>query len=355
VTAAKARPGAAVTSFMRRARHPLGVAVIEDFGTAWSQVTGGPQDLMFQAGSVSKPVTALAALELAARGEVGLDRPVNERLRSWRVPGDCEVSLRDLLGHTAGTGVSFFPGYARGAEIPTLLQSLDGLPPAATRPVRVDPAVRGTFRYSGGAYAVVQQLIIDVTGLSFAQAADALVLAPLGMTGSTFEQPPPARTWPAAARADWHVYPEAAAAGLWTTPRDLARFVCALQAARAGRDSPVRAEAAAQLLTPHAALPARGEWSILPLLGMQPPDACGLGMFLHGTGRFSHIGGASAFFCVVTAAAADGSGAVVMSAANAGPYPFRLLRAISREQDWTGFRQSGWRRLLGLPGITRQP
>jgi CubicO group peptidase (beta-lactamase class C family) len=352
VTAGRARPGAAVTRLMRRARHPLGVAVIEDFGIAWSQVTGGLQDLRFQAGSVSKPVTALAALELAARGEVALDRPVNERLTSWRVPGDCEVSLRDLLGHTAGMGVHFYPGYARDADIPTLLQSLDGVPPAATRAVRADPAVRGTFCYSGGAYAVVQQLITDITGMPFARAADALVLAPIGMTQSTFEQPPPGSAWPAA-RADWHVYPEAAAAGLWTTPRDLARYASAVQAARAGRDSPVRAQPAAQLLTRHAPLPARGEWSLLPLLGMQPPDSGGLGMFLHGAERFSHIGSAASFFCVVTASARDGSGAVVMTAANAGPYPFRLLRAISREQGWTGFCQSGWRRLQGLPGILR--
>jgi CubicO group peptidase (beta-lactamase class C family) len=354
VTAGRARPGDAVSRLLRRSRHPLGVAVIEDFGIAWCQAAGGPPDLLFQAGSVSKPVTALAALELAARGDVELDRPVNDRLTSWRLPAAGPVSLRDLLGHTAGLGVRFYPGYAQAADTPTLRQSLDGVPPSVTRAVRADPAARGTFRYSGGAYAVVQQLITEVTGMPFAQAADALVLAPLGMTQSTFEQPLPDGRRPAAARAGWHVYPEAAAAGLWTTPRDLARYVGALQAASAGRDSPVRARTAAQLLTRHARLPAKGEWTVLPLLGMQPPDSCGLGMFLHGAERFSHIGGAASFFCVVTASARDGSGAVVMMAANARPYPFRLLRAISREQGWTGFRQSGWRRLQGVPGIARQ-
>jgi hypothetical protein len=84
---------------------------------------------------------------------------------------------------------------------------------------------------------------------------------------------------------------------------------------------------------------------------MRPPDSCGLGMFLHGDDRFSHIGGAASFFSILTASTRDGSGAVVMTAANPAPFPFRLLRAISDEHGWTGFRQPAWKRLHGLPGI----
>jgi hypothetical protein len=124
-----------------------------------------------------------------------------------------------------------------------------------------------------------------------------------------------------------------------------------LQAALAGRPSAVRPHVAAQLLTPHARLPAKGDWNLLPLLGMRPPDSCGLGMFLHGDDRFSHIGGAASFFSILTASTRDGSGAVVMTAANPAPFPFRLLRAISDEHGWTGFRQPAWKRLHGLPGI----
>jgi CubicO group peptidase (beta-lactamase class C family) len=345
-------PGESVTALLNRTRSACGIAVIDESGIAWSRVTGGPPGMLFQAGSISKPVTALAALELAARGQADLDADVNEQLTSWQLPGPGPVSLRQLLGHTAGTGVRFFPGYPQHAPVPTLRQVLDGVPPSVTPAVRADdPARHAKFRYSGGGYAVIQQLIADITGQPFASAARALVLEPLGMTLSTFEQPLPVGLRQAAARTDWHVYPESAAAGLWTTPDDLARFVRALQAALAGHDSPVRPQAATGLLTPHAPLPAEGEWNLLPILGMRPPDSCGLGMFLHGQDRFSHIGGADSFFSVLTASAKDGTGAVVMTAANPRPFPFRLLLAISDEHGWTGFRQPTWKRLHGLPGI----
>ena len=248
-------------------------------------------------------------------------------------------------------GVPFFPGYPQAADVPTLPQVLDGIPPSVTPPVRVDPARYERFCYSGGGYAVIQQLIADITGQPFAQAARRLVLEPLGMTRSTFEQPLPVGLRPAAARPDWHVYPESATAGLWTTPDELARYVCALQAAWAGARSAIRKEIAAELLTPRTPLPAAGEWSVLPLLGIRPPDSYGLGMFLYGGTRFGHFGGAASFFSALIGSKEDGSGAVVMTASNASPFLFKLLRAISDEQGWTRFRQPAWKRWQGLRGL----
>ncbi|HEX5114160.1 MAG TPA: serine hydrolase domain-containing protein [Pseudonocardiaceae bacterium] len=192
-------PGESVAAVLARSKVVLGVAVIERSGIAWS--AGRPPDRLFQAGSISKPVTAIAALELAARGQVDLDGDVNQWLTSWRLPGSSQVSLRQLLGHTAGTGVPFFPGYPQGGSVPTLGQVLDGTPPSVTPAVRAEP---GPFRYSGGGYAVVQQLIADVTGQPFADAVRTLVLEPLGMSRSTFEQPLPVPLRSAAARDDWH-------------------------------------------------------------------------------------------------------------------------------------------------------
>ncbi len=344
-------PAEQVTTLLQRAGKVCGAAVIDGFDIAWSTVSGGPPDLLFQAGSIAKPVTALAALELVARGQADLDGDVNEALTSWQLPGPHRVTLRRLLGHTAGLGVPFFPGYPQGAAVPTLRQVLDGVPPSATPPVRADPAILGRFRYSGGGYAVVQQLIADVTGWAFVEAARLLVLEPLGMKSSTFEQPLPAGRRTAAARRDWRVYPESAAAGLWTTPEDLARYVCTLQAAAAGRGSAVRAETAAEILTPRTALSGRGEWNLLPILGIRPPDSAGLGMFLHGRDRFGHFGGAAGFFSAFTGSLSDGTGGVVMTASNASPFIFKLLRTISREYGWAGFQQPAWQRLNGLPGI----
>jgi CubicO group peptidase (beta-lactamase class C family) len=344
-------PARSVTALLRRSGKPCGVAVIEASGVAWTAASGGPPGMLFQAGSIAKPVTALAAAELVARGEADLDGDVNAQLTSWQLPGPGTVTLRQLLGHTSGLGVPFFPGYPQGAQVPALRQVLAGEPPSVTRPVLADPAKRGRFCYSGLGYAVIQQLISDITGMPFARAAAILVLEPLGMTRSTFEQPLPDSLRPAAARRDWRVYPEAAAAGLWTTPGDLARYACALQAALAGRPPAARAVAATQMLVPSTPLTGRGEWNLLPLVGIRPPDSAGLGMFLHGRDRFSHFGGAAGFFSALTVSCDDGTGAVVMTASNGPMLAFRLLRTISREHGWTGVCQPLWRRLDGLPGI----
>jgi CubicO group peptidase (beta-lactamase class C family) len=338
-------PGERVTSLLRqRPERVFGVAILENFELAWNHVRGGPPGLLFQAGSISKPVTALAALELVARGDLDLDADVNDRLTGWRLPGPHRVSLRQLLGHTSGLGVSFYPGYAQDADVPTLRQSLDGVPPAATKAVLAGAGQPGRFRYSGGGYTIIQLLITEVTGLPFDQAARELVLEPAGMTSSTFGPPRPAERWPAVARPDWRVYPEAAAAGLWSTPADLARLAGAVAAATAGRASAVRPEVAAQLLSAATPVPARGEWMFLPALGLRRPDSCGLGMFGFGNDRFGHLGGAAGFFSILLGSARDGSGAVVMTAADPGPFPFRLLRTIGDELGWTGLRPRGWPR-----------
>ncbi|MEJ8629696.1 serine hydrolase [Sphingomonas sp. I4] len=72
---------------------------------------------MFQAGSISKPVTALAALRLVQRHRLSLDGDVNARLKGWKlpVPPGAPVTLRELLAHRAGTTVHGFPGYPAGA------------------------------------------------------------------------------------------------------------------------------------------------------------------------------------------------------------------------------------------------
>jgi CubicO group peptidase (beta-lactamase class C family) len=340
MTAVLNSPSEFLAAFLERPDAPgtFGVAVIDQGELAWSQVAGGSPDRLFQAGSISKPVAALVALELVGRGTLDLDGDVNERLTSWQVPGPQRVSLRQLLGHTAGVGVPFWAGYRQDEEVPTPLQVLDGVPPAQTPAVRADPAAAGQFCYSGGGYLIVQQLIADATGLPFAQAARAIVLEPLGMTRSTYAQPPPAELRAAAARDDWHLYPEAAAAGLWSTPADLARWVCAVQAALTGRPSALRAQTAALMVTPHAPLPAEGNWEILPAIGIRPPDSYGLGLFLEGTDRFSHLGGAFSFFSAITGSTADGSGAVVMTASDASPFLLEVLLAISDAYGWTGFR-----------------
>lgn len=262
---------------MQRFRVPgVSIAVIKDFRIHWARAygvadveTGQPVDLTtaFQAASISKPVTAMAAVKLAQDGRLSLDQDVNALLRSWRVPEsdltrDQPVTLRALLSHTSGSDDGFgFPGYEPGAPVPTLVQLLNGDRPSNVGSVRFARPPYGGQKYSGGGTEIVQLLLTDLSGRPFAELMRELVLGPLGMTASTFEQPPEGELAARAARAHsgagtamgpkWHVYPEQAAAGLWTTPSDLARFAIEVQLAYRGAGGKVLTQVGArEMLAP---------------------------------------------------------------------------------------------------------
>jgi CubicO group peptidase (beta-lactamase class C family) len=198
---------------------------------------------LFQAASISKPVAAVGMFRLAERGEVQLDADVNTMLRSWKVPPSPfttteKVTLRRIVSHMAGLTLHGFAGYPVGAPLPSLVQIVDGQPPANSAPVRVDAVPGARESYSGGGVTVMQLLLEDVSGTPFAALMDTLVLQPADMEHSTFAQPLP--DWLAGRAASgyrgdgtpvpgrWRVHPEQAAAGLWTTPTDLARFLLAV-------------------------------------------------------------------------------------------------------------------------------
>jgi CubicO group peptidase (beta-lactamase class C family) len=292
----------------------------------------------FQAASISKPVAAMAALRLVQDGRLPLDEDVNAKLTSWKVPGNDftkqqPVTLRRLLSHSAGLTVHGFPGYASDAPLPTLVQILDGAKPANTAPIRVDILPGSEWRYSGGGYTVVQQMLVDVTGRPFPQFMRDTVLQALGMSDSTYEQPLPDGLRAQAAsghRADgkvvegrYHTYPEMAAAGLWTTPGDLARFAIALQQAIAGKSNTVLSPATAR-----------------EMLTLQK-GSYGLGLSLSGAGgsaRFGHGGSNEGFRCEMVAYMETGQGAVVMTNSDrGGRVGQELLRAIASEYGWPDY------------------
>lgn len=326
----------------------VSVAVIEDGRIAWSRAYGSldrggarpaTERTLFQAGSLSKPLTAAASLTLVQAGRLSLDGPVNDYLKLWKVPpadglAGKPVTLRYILGHTAGFTVHGFRGYDSGAPLPSLRQILDGAPPANSRPVRVDTMPGTAFRYSGGGYLVAQRLIEDVTGRPFAAAMDSTLLRPLAMARSTFAQPLPARLAPLAAvghRPDggavpggWHVFPEQAAAGLWTTPGDLARFV--LWVMRGVRDgaAPDHRSVAARLIEPQTYVPGGAR--------------IGLGLVLDGTGprpRFSHSGSTPGYRAFMIGFPETNQGAAIMASSDTSPELIKeILRALAAEYRW---------------------
>jgi CubicO group peptidase (beta-lactamase class C family) len=186
----------------------VSVAVIDNFKIEWAKgygVTeaGGADPVsastLFQAGSISKPVASAAALYLVEQGKLSIDEDVNRKLRSWKVPEnqftkEQKVTLRRLLSHSSGANIeSGFGGYDVDDPLPTLKQILNGEKPANNGPIRIDFVPGSQWRYSGGGFSIVQQLLIDLTGKPFPQLMRELVLDKLGMRDSTFEQPlPPA-------------------------------------------------------------------------------------------------------------------------------------------------------------------
>jgi CubicO group peptidase (beta-lactamase class C family) len=166
----------------------VSIAIIDHDRIVWARAFGADAtpSTLFQAASLSKLVTAVAALRLVQDGRLNLDRDVNAELTEWHVPpsdmtGSSPVTLRGLLSMTAGIGVPGYRGYAPGAPLPNLTQILDGIPPANSPPVRVEAVPGQRYAYSGGGYEIVQAIIQDATHQSFDAAMQRLVLRPVGM------------------------------------------------------------------------------------------------------------------------------------------------------------------------------
>lgn len=328
----------------------VSVAVINDGAIEWSRAygiadasSGKPltASSLMQAASISKLITSAAALRLVEDGKLRLDEDVNVRLRSWKVPVNAltaghPVTLSNLLSHTAGMPDAGLRGYPEGRPLPSLLQALDGLAPATTAPVRVLHRPGERYRYSSAGYAVLQQLMEDVTGSTFAAAVGGLVFEPLAMRNSFFSQPL-ADQFQARAASGHDLngeplaggsnrYPELAAAGLWTTPTDLARFVIALQRSAARLpDSFLHAPTSDTMLT--------------EVLG-----GYGLGVELEHAGSartLAHSGSNEGFKTMLFAYTALGQGAVIMTNGDYGtPLIQEIMRSIAAEYGWHDYLQA---------------
>lgn len=322
------------------------IAWSRGYGVAWA---GGPAvtpRTLFQAASVSKPVAAMAALRMVEQGQLDLDAGINTGLTSWKLPeGKGERSVRQLLSHTGGMTVSGFPGYEAGKSVPTLVQVLDGAWAANTKAIRVDTVPGSAWRYSGGGYTVLQQAMTDRSGKPFDVLLRESVLAPLGMSDSSFSQPLPAALQAQAARAHRHdgkpyaggahVYPELAAAGLWTTAQDLAKFVIAIQQGAAGNDNGVISAA----MTRAMLTPVMGDYG----LGLQIRD---------GGKAFEHSGSNMGFKAGMVGSTDGGDGAVILTNGDqGGELVAGLLRAIAHEYKWST-HQTRLRTAVTLPAET---
>jgi len=339
-----------VAELMKLCKDPgLSVAVIDGYKIAWTKAYGTTElggkapvttKTLFQAGSISKPVAATGMLALVQAGKLSLDEDVNVKLKTWKVPEneftkEQKVTLRRLASHTAGLTVHGFPGYDVDEKVPTVVQILNGEKPMVnTAPIRVD-VVPGTLqRYSGGGITIEQLLMTDVTGKQFPELMRETVLDKIGMTDSSYEQPLPV-SWQArtpsgtdhngkAIHGKWHVYPEMAAAGLWTTPTDLARFAIEIALSRQGKSNKVLTQKTVEeMLTP-------------------VKDEAGLGFFIAKgrPGEFGHDGADEGFQALLVMNWETGQGAALMANSDTGFVVMgEVLRSIAREYGWKSVRE----------------
>ncbi len=344
----ESNPCASLSKRMAELHVPgVSIAVLHNGTIEWAkgygvrQIGGEPvnAETLFQAGSISKPLAAMGALHLVQERKLSLDTNINASLTTWKLPPSAAapgatVTLRELLTHTAGITVHGFPGYAAGAPVPTIVQVLNGEAPANTAPIRLDNVPGKNWRYSGGGYIIMQQMVIDAVKEPFQKFLKDTVLAPLGMSHSTYQQPLPQKLLSNAAmpykfngspvEGSPHTYPELAAAGLWTTPSDLCRYILEVQHSLSGKANHLLSQG----MTQQMLTPGLGQWGLGVEIGGETADRW-----------FSHGGSNAGYESLFVGYEGNGDGAAVMTnAQGGGRLAAQVMSAIAMAYDWPDWK-----------------
>lgn len=319
----------------------VSIAVVENGAIKWAKGYGIAntnsgrkidEKTMFQAGSISKPLSALAALQLVDDGNVSLDQDVNDYLVDWKIPTSTfteveKVTLQRLLTHTAGVTVHGFPGYKQSDKFPTITQVLNG--EGNTPKIVIDTIPGSIWRYSGGGYTIMEKIVEDVSERPLEEIMANTVLKPLGMENSTFEQPLVTNSQSNVSAAYdyegkiikglWNNYPEQAAAGLWTTPSDLAKYCIEIQEILKGKEDGILSKITVdKMLTKD-----KNDWGLGPSLSLDGDRLL-----------FRHGGKNAGFTNKLVSFAHQGNAVIVMTNAdNGGKLIDEILRSISQYYD----------------------
>lgn len=327
----------------------LSIAVINNYKIVWAKGYGWADvqekrpvktTTLFKPGSISKSLNAVGILKLAEDHTLDLYKDINDYLVSWKFPYDSlsngkKITLANILSHTAGLSVyGGFPGYAINGKIPTIPQILDGKKPANTPPVRslFEPGLK--FQYSGGGTIISQLIITDLTHQSYEKFMLDSVLKPMGMTNSFYSVAPPNKKElkkyamgytkeGSKVDATFHVYPEQAPLGLWTTPTDLSKYVIETQLAFEGKSSKVLHQQMASLqLTPYI------------------DNSATMGAFIgdrNGEKYFFHDAGNEGYRGLYYGSVKGGNGIVVFVNSDDGNIILELLNSVASVYNWKGF------------------
>jgi CubicO group peptidase (beta-lactamase class C family) len=337
----------------------LSIAVIQHYQVIWAKGYGWANDslkipvttqTLFQAASISKSLNAVGVLKLVQDKKLDLYTDINTYLTSWHFPYDSlakgkKITIANLLSHTAGLTVHGFGGYRQGTPLPTVVQILDGRKPANSAPVRsmFEPGLKS--EYSGGGTTISQLIVMDVTHQPYADYMKKEVLQPLGMTASSYSQPPVNIKLSLLATAyhadgkptegNYHIYPEQAAAGLWTNPTDLAKYIIETQLAYEGKSAKVLNQATTLLrLTPYL------------------NENAALGVFIENmdsTGYFQHGGSNDGFRCQYYGSLKEGNGVVVMVNSDNGSILQEVINSVAKVYEFKGLYRSITKELVAVP------
>jgi CubicO group peptidase (beta-lactamase class C family) len=326
----------------------VSIAVVHNYKIDWARGFGFAdvsekrpvtEATLFQAASISKSLNSLVVLKLVQEKKLDLNSDINKYLTSWKFPYDEKsnnklITLTNLLSHTGGLTIHGFPGYPKGDTLPTLIQILDGQKPANTEAIRSSEEPGKSVNYSGGGTTITQQIVIDITHRPYDVFMQKNVLDPLGMTSSFFTQPPPSgkeKLLATGYKADgsevpgkYHIYPEQAAAGLWTNPTDLCKYIIETQLSYKGESSKV--------LTPEMT-----RLRLTPVL-----EDAALGTFVNsrvsGSYKyFNHNGGNEGFSCTAIGCRDSGEGVVIMTNSDNPSILEEIANSVATVYNWKDY------------------
>lgn len=343
----------------------LSIAVIHDNKIAWAKGYGWADSAdqkpvnaktLFQAASISKSLNAVGLLTLVQDKKLDLNTDINQYLTSWKFPDDSisknkKINVANLLSHTAGLTVHGFAGYAKKDSLPTIIQVLNGEKPANSAPIRSQAVPGIQSVYSGGGITISQQILTDLTHEPYDHYMWNHVLQPMGMLNSSYTQPPSAKAQPELAtgyratgkeiEGKYHIYPEQAAAGLWTNPTDLANYIIETNLSYDGKSSKVLSQANTKLrLTPYI------------------DTAAALGVFISKAGGdiyFSHGGANEGFRSQYYGNVNTGDGVVVMVNSDNGGILNEVINSVAKVYHWKDFYKPVKKTVIQMPTATLQP
>jgi len=344
----------------------LSIAVVKNYKLVWAKGYGWADEkekravttkTLFKPGSISKSLNAVGVLKLVQDHKLDLYKDINEYLRSWKFPYDSlsngkKITLANLLSHTGGLSVyGGFPGYNSNGKIPSVPEILDGAAPANTPPVRSLFEPGQGFQYSGGGTIISQLIITDVTKQPYEKFMSDSVLKPIGMIHSYYSAAPPAGDKlkkiasgytkdGVEADATFHVYPEQAPMGLWTTPTDLCNYLVETQLAYEGKSSKVLHQEMARLhLTPYI------------------DNSSALGTFVqerNGAKYFFHDAGNEGYRGLYFGSMEGGNGFVAFVNSDDGDIIIELLNSVASVYNWKGFDKPVNVPTIKIPETTAQ-